>query len=627
MMMRGAHILFLLSWCGTSLGQEICNNGIDDDGNGLVDLSDPTCPCSAMLSSGAPSFIPNPSFEGRDTTWLYVPQLDSSIAIVCCPAYYNLPVPGWSDPFTCLAHWEQATEPTTDFFNACGLYPDAFPIPPPDGVGFVGMRMVDGWQEYVGACLMSPGPPNPLLAGVEYTFTAQVAGTSILNPGGVTQSLGAYYADPIPLALYGSPDCVPFPVNTVGCPVPNGWVELASMQYQANGQWDQVSFTFTPDQDIRTVMFGTGCVLPASFTGGEDSTNYTPYLLLDDLHLTAAVDQVILPVTSTGHVCANNVVVTAHPPAGATSYQWYLNGVALVGRTDRVLNVSALGLGSGLYTFASTYDGGCLMGSTHVAVPGGPDPVAHIAPATGCVPLTVAFADITDPVSMASSWSFGDGGSVTGATATHTYTSPGSYDVALSITTEQGCVRDTTFAGAVVVHPGPVGSIAATPNPAHVDDPVVALSGSGSTGDILSWWWDLGAADPATATGPSLTVTFPAEPGTYPVMLVVSTSVGCVDTVRSVVVVRSDVIEMPNVFSPNSDGHNDRFVPLEYGGAPALLEIYNRWGQLVFSTTALATGWDGRAEGGDVPEGTYYYIVTPDDAGAGTLVGHVTLIR
>ena len=68
-------------------------------------------------------------------------------------------------------------------------------------------------------------------------------------------------------------------------------------------------------------------------------------------------------------------------------------------------------------------------------------------------------------------------------------------------------------------------------------------------------------------------------------------------------------------------------MPLDYNGTPGLLEIYNRWGQQVFGTTALATGWDGRAEGGEVPEGTYYYIVTPDDVNAGKRAGHVTLIR
>jgi gliding motility-associated-like protein len=80
---------------------------------------------------------------------------------------------------------------------------------------------------------------------------------------------------------------------------------------------------------------------------------------------------------------------------------------------------------------------------------------------------------------------------------------------------------------------------------------------------------------------------------------------------------------MPNVFSPNADGHNDRFVPLDYTGEPGLLVVYNRWGQEVYSTRALAQGWDGAG----LPDGTYYFVVTPDDPKVEGQAGHVTLVR
>ncbi|MFT3884977.1 MAG: PKD domain-containing protein [Flavobacteriales bacterium] len=327
---------------------------------------------------------------------------------------------------------------------------------------------------------------------------------------------------------------------------------------------------------------------------------------------------------SMGHVCENNVVVTADPPAGVTGHQWYLNGVALTGETGSTLNVSALGLGSGTYTMAGTYDGECLMGSTHVMVPDAPAPLPHITPANGCAPLTVSFEDVTGPLSVASTWSFGDGAASAGSAVTHTYAAPGTYDVTLGITTGMGCVRDTVLPGAVVVHPGPVGAISATPNPTDVEHTAVVLSGSVNVGDIVAWWWDLGTAEPASSSAQALTATFPAEPGNYPVMLVVISAGGCVDTVRSVVrMVRPGVIEMPNVFSPNGDGENDRFIPLDHNDVAGSLEIYNRWGQVVFSTRSLDQGWSGIG----VPEGTYYYLVTPDDQRFEKRTGHITLLR
>lgn len=68
--------------------------------------------------------------------------------------------------------------------------------------------------------------------------------------------------------------------------------------------------------------------------------------------------------------------------------------------------------------------------------------------------------------------------------------------------------------------------------------------------------------------------------------------------------------ELPNVFSPNSDGTNDLFVPFPYRGVKEIdLHIYNRWGQLVFTSTDPDIEWPGtyKNAGEPVPDGVYYY--------------------
>jgi gliding motility-associated-like protein len=84
---------------------------------------------------------------------------------------------------------------------------------------------------------------------------------------------------------------------------------------------------------------------------------------------------------------------------------------------------------------------------------------------------------------------------------------------------------------------------------------------------------------------------------------------------------------MPNVFTPNGDGLNDRFFPVEMRSIPsAALTIYNRWGQVVFSGVLRPrTGWSGR----DVPDGTYYWEVEYTDVLGvpGRQKGVVTLLR
>ena len=68
---------------------------------------------------------------------------------------------------------------------------------------------------------------------------------------------------------------------------------------------------------------------------------------------------------------------------------------------------------------------------------------------------------------------------------------------------------------------------------------------------------------------------------------------------------------MPNIFTANADGLNDRFVPIEMRGiATATLEVYNRWGRKLYTTPDIRhRGWDGTAAGRPCSDGTYFWLV------------------
>jgi gliding motility-associated-like protein len=88
-------------------------------------------------------------------------------------------------------------------------------------------------------------------------------------------------------------------------------------------------------------------------------------------------------------------------------------------------------------------------------------------------------------------------------------------------------------------------------------------------------------------------------------------------------------IEFPNVFSPNGDNANDFFRP-EGGPLKNLSwQVYNRWGEKVYSTNELFLGWDGKYLGIDQPTGVYVYFCsyTRNDGKKKTLQGSLTLIR
>jgi gliding motility-associated-like protein len=88
---------------------------------------------------------------------------------------------------------------------------------------------------------------------------------------------------------------------------------------------------------------------------------------------------------------------------------------------------------------------------------------------------------------------------------------------------------------------------------------------------------------------------------------------------------------IPEGFSPNNDNNNDLFV-IEglKGGTTINIQIFNRWGALVYESTNYQNDWNGQANqgsaSGDLPAGTYFYIITVDGISKEN-VGYITLWR
>jgi gliding motility-associated-like protein len=95
-----------------------------------------------------------------------------------------------------------------------------------------------------------------------------------------------------------------------------------------------------------------------------------------------------------------------------------------------------------------------------------------------------------------------------------------------------------------------------------------------------------------------------------------------------VTVLVADDIQLPNTFTPNADGINDRWVIGGLNTYPdAVTQVYNRNGQLIFrSVGGGASPWDGTYKGKNVPAGNYYYIIDLNIANL-KLSGSITVIR
>ncbi len=180
-----------------------------------------------------------------------------------------------------------------------------------------------------------------------------------------------------------------------------------------------------------------------------------------------------------------------------------------------------------------------------------------------------------------------------------------------------GDISDTTV---LTVYQGVVAS-------AYSDTIIVAGTSANllaTGGDFYNWLPDTALSCnicAATAASPVETTTYWVE---------VENMDGCKDTASVVVDVREDVnqiVFIPNVLTPNNDGFNDTWFIKNIEFFPKNgVKIVNRWGDIVFQTNNYQNDWDGRYSGGQLPAGTYYYIL---DVGGewGILKGDVTIIR
>jgi len=103
---------------------------------------------------------------------------------------------------------------------------------------------------------------------------------------------------------------------------------------------------------------------------------------------------------------------------------------------------------------------------------------------------------------------------------------------------------------------------------------------------------------------------------------------GC-KAISAVTVFFRGTLFVPNTFTPNGDGYNDRFYALGKEIKDFKLMVFDRWGMLLFTTDRLDEGWDGTFHGHDSPIDTYVWRIdlTENDGKQRTVLGHVNLIR
>jgi len=133
------------------------------------------------------------------------------------------------------------------------------------------------------------------------------------------------------------------------------------------------------------------------------------------------------------------------------------------------------------------------------------------------------------------------------------------------------------------------------------DQPIsIVLQAKAPEGSEVAWSTGIEA--------PSFTV---EEEGVYWITVTYDQCIGT-DTISIASEVCDCVVSIPSVFSPNSDGRNDLFRPVVQSDCLIkgyIMNIYNRWGQLIFVGDWQSPGWDGKFKSEPADVGTYMYVI------------------
>jgi gliding motility-associated-like protein len=221
----------------------------------------------------------------------------------------------------------------------------------------------------------------------------------------------------------------------------------------------------------------------------------------------------------------------------------------------------------------------------------------HLVGGTNCNPLRLTFSYTTtiSPVTSVS-WDFGNGNTSTSATPGPISFTPGHDTVTLVL-------NGTDITRLIIGSP----DFTYRHSPDFGSYTIIFEGNNQNTYPPYKYNW----VSPDTMLNQSFLIHKYDSAGYYPVKIIFKDTLGlgCVDTLLRLIDV-IDTLSIPNVFTPNNDGHNDEFRISANGKDVLMLQVFTRTGILVYKQEASVLIWDGRLTSGDrARPGVYFYIV------------------
>jgi gliding motility-associated-like protein len=222
-------------------------------------------------------------------------------------------------------------------------------------------------------------------------------------------------------------------------------------------------------------------------------------------------------------------------------------------------------------------------------------------------------------------WNFGDGTIDSIQNPMHAYSTPGKYTVNLTASSSNA-TQTKTITNYILVRDFPEANILFS-DTMFLPSYLIYFHGQVINHDTLPYWYYWSFDNSSFEQGDTIAIHLFNSEGLHSASFLVKAGAGCVDTSTITIDVK-DTIEVPNIFTPNNDGFNDIFTVKTNGYNDFNIEIFNRWGAMVYTVTAKRIRWDGYTDAGvQVPSGVYYYHITSPDIKGYKKSGSILLIR
>lgn len=323
-------------------------------------------------------------------------------------------------------------------------------------------------------------------------------------------------------------------------------------------------------------------------------------------------DSVSLPVTvnpmpsgsiaqpSSTSICQGGfVTLTA---SGGSTYQWFLNGSAIIGATGATYNATL----AGVYTVNLISIAGCTQQATNsVTLRFIEKPIVNFSFNKYCSKTPVQFTNssvITNSGPVIYTWSVSGTPFSSVAEPLYTFALPGFYQIKLVITPTLCPILSDSLVRTIPVE-------APLSNERYTSINAIANRNTQLNARVLSnatyLWLPSVGLNNAAIVNPIFNLNRQQE---YRIQI--TTPAGCemIDTLL-VRIFKDPNLYVADVFSPNGDGKNDRLLPRLVAIQKLLyFRVYNRWGQLMFETNRDGEGWDGTFKGVKQPMETYVWI-------------------